>query len=51
MDWARPTSRVHGLGSSDEPFDVWFRGHVLDVHGIDLAQGFPHPEQTVDFRR
>jgi hypothetical protein len=40
-----------GLGSSEEPFDVWFRGHVRDVHGIDLAQGFPPPEQTVDFRR
>jgi hypothetical protein len=39
-----------GLGSSEDPFDVWFRGHVLDVHGIDLAQGFPPPEQTVDFR-
>jgi hypothetical protein len=40
-----------GLGSSEDPFDVWFRGHVLDVHGIDLAQGLPPPEQTVDFRR
>ena len=40
-----------GLGSSEEPFDVWFRGHVRDVHGIDLAQGFPPPEQAVDFRR
>jgi len=41
----------HGLGSSEEPFDVWFRGHVRDVHGIDLAEGFPPPEQAIDFRR
>jgi hypothetical protein len=40
-----------GLGSSQEPFDRWFRDLVRDVHGIDLAQGFPPPEQLVDFRR
>jgi hypothetical protein len=44
-------SAFQGLGSSEDTFDVWFRGHVLDVHGIDLAQGLPPPEQTVDFRR
>jgi hypothetical protein len=40
-----------GLGSSEEPFDVWFREVLRDVHGIDLAQGFPPPEQTLDYRR
>jgi hypothetical protein len=36
-----------GIGPSQEPFDCWFR----DVHGIDLAQGFPPPEQMLDYRR
>ena len=40
-----------GLGSSEEPFDVWFRELLQDIHGIDLSQGFPPPEQTLDFRR
>ncbi|MFZ0180992.1 MAG: hypothetical protein WAL84_14145 [Candidatus Dormiibacterota bacterium] len=40
-----------GLGSSQEPFDVWFRENVRDVHGIDLAQAMPPPDQTLDYRR
>ena len=40
-----------GLGSSQEEFDRWFRDVLRDVHGIDLAQGFPPPEQTLDYRR
>lgn len=39
-----------GLASSQEPFDVWFRGHIQDAHGMDLAEGFPPPEQALDFR-
>jgi hypothetical protein len=42
---------LQGLGSSEDAFDVWFRENLRDVHGIDLAQGFPPPEQTLDFRR
>jgi hypothetical protein len=38
------------IGSSDEPFDRWFRDHVKDVHGIALEEGFPPPEQILDFR-
>lgn len=38
-----------GLGSSQEPFDVWFREQVRDVHGINLEDGFPPPEQILDF--
>ena len=37
------------MGESDEPFDRWFREHVLDVHGIALEQGFPPPEQILEF--
>jgi hypothetical protein len=39
-----------GLGSSQDPFDVWFREQVRDVHGINLEDGFPPPEQILDFR-
>ena len=39
-----------GVGTSDLPFDKWFRAHCLQVHGIDLAAGFPPPEQILDFR-
>ncbi len=39
-----------GLGTSDDEFDRWFREHCLRVHGIDLAAGFPPPEQILDFR-
>jgi hypothetical protein len=37
------------LATSDEPFDKWFREHVRDVHGMDLAEGFPPPEQVLDY--
>ena len=40
-----------GIGSSQEPFDVWFRTMIADVHGIDLSQGFPPPEPLLDYRR
>jgi hypothetical protein len=40
-----------GLGSSQEPFDRWFRDILMEVHGIDLEQGFPPPEQLIDYRR
>jgi hypothetical protein len=40
-----------GMGESPDPFDSWFREHILEVHGIDLANGFPPTEQVIDFRR
>jgi len=36
-----------GLVPSDEPFDVWFREHLLAVHGIDLTAGMSLPEQVL----
>ncbi len=39
-----------GMATSQEPFDAWFRDHVLNVHGMDLAEGFPPPEQALDYR-
>jgi hypothetical protein len=39
------------LATSEEPFDQWFREHIRDVHGIDLAADeFPPPEQVLEFR-
>lgn len=38
-----------GIGTSDEPFDRWFREHLRDVHGLALEDGFPPPEQILDF--
>jgi hypothetical protein len=28
----------------------WFREHIRDVHGIDLAESFPPPVRVLDFR-
>ncbi len=39
-----------GVATSGEPFDRWFRDHVRDVHGVALEDGFPPPEQILDFR-
>ncbi len=39
-----------GMGTSEEPFDRWFREYVRDVHGVALEEGFPPPEQVLDFR-
>jgi hypothetical protein len=36
-------------GTSAEPFDRWFRGHVRQVHGVALEEGFPTPELVLDF--
>ena len=38
------------LATSDEPFDTWFREHIQEVHGMDLAEVGPPPEQVLDFR-
>ncbi len=38
-----------GLATSDESFDVWFRAHLMAVHGMDLAAGMSLPEQVLDF--
>ena len=38
------------MGTSTEPFDVWFRDAVKAVHGFDLAEPAPPAEQVVDYR-
>lgn len=41
---------LKGMAISDDPFDQWFRDHVREVHGINVEDGFPPPEQVMDFR-
>ncbi len=38
-----------GVGTSEEPFDRWFREHVRDCHGIALEEDIRAPEQVLDF--
>ena len=38
------------MATSDEPFDQWFRGHVLEVHGMDMTEDSQPPEQVLDYR-
>jgi len=38
------------LATSQEPYDVAFRDHIKDVHGMDLSEGFPPPAQVLDFK-
>lgn len=44
------SSALHGLATSTEPFDVWFRSHLVAVHGMDLAEGMSLPEQVLDYQ-
>jgi hypothetical protein len=37
------------LGTSAEPFDRWFRGHIRQVHGIALEERFTAPQLVLDF--
>ena len=37
------------LATSDDPFDKWFRGRVLDIHGIDLTQPLPGQRPEIVF--
>jgi hypothetical protein len=38
------------MASSAEPFDQWFRDHIMDVHGMDITEESAPPEQVLDFR-
>lgn len=41
---------LHGIATSPEPFDAWFREHLMAVHGMDLSQGMSLPEVVLDYR-
>ena len=42
-----PEKVMPGMGSSDDPYDVWFRDNVKDIHNFDLANppDLPPPEE------
>jgi hypothetical protein len=42
-------STLLGLATSSDPFDVWFREHLMAVHGMDLGAGMSLPELVLDF--
>jgi hypothetical protein len=41
-----------GLGTSQDPFDQWWREQVQAIHGIDPSQPLPSPpnQPIIDFR-
>ena len=41
-----------GYASLQEPFDVWFREQVKDIHGVDFSEPLPGPlpEVVIDWR-
>ena len=39
---------MHAIGTSDAPFDRWFRDTMEQVHGIDLAESGPPPQLIMD---
>ena len=43
-------SAMMGIATSQEPFDVWFRERMNEIHGIDLAEPAPPPEQVADIK-
>ena len=43
-----PGAAMVGIGSSEEPFDRWFRERMSDIHGLDLTQPPPPLVQTLD---
>ena len=43
METDDPARAFADMGASQEPFDVWFRGLVLEVYGLDLSRPLPGP--------
>jgi hypothetical protein len=39
------------IASSQDPFDVWWRAQILEIHGVDLSQppAGPMNEQLMDY--
>ncbi len=44
---------MQSFSTSQEPFDIWFREQVLDVHGWDMTQPPPGPlpELVIDWQQ
>ena len=39
---------MQAIGTSEAPFDRWFRDTMEQVHGIDLAESAPPPQLIMD---
>ena len=39
---------VAQFGSSDQPFNTWFRDQMKEVHGVDISQSAPQIQQVHD---
>jgi hypothetical protein len=44
-----PGGALQKLAASDQPFDVWFRERVKEVHGVDFGQPLPGPPPELVF--
>jgi hypothetical protein len=43
-----PAAALGEFGSSDEPFNSWFRDQMKEVHGIDISEPGPPAEKVFD---
>ena len=43
-----PDAALGEFGSSDEPFNRWFRDQMKEVHGIDISEPGPPLEKVFD---
>jgi hypothetical protein len=43
-----PEAGVAQFGSSDEPFNAWFREQMKEVHGVDISQAELRATQVHD---
>src|SRR4051794_40242758 len=52
MEAANISRVFEGFASSQEPFDVWFREQVKQIHNLDFSQPLPGPlpEAIIDWR-
>jgi hypothetical protein len=43
-----PAAALSEFGSSDEPFNRWFRDQMKEVHGVDISDPGPPAEKVFD---
>jgi hypothetical protein len=44
-----PEEVIRRLAASEEPFDLWFKDKLLELHGYDLDGPHPKPEPELVF--
>jgi hypothetical protein len=45
-----PLAALNEFGSSDEPFNRWFRDQMKEVHDVDISEPGPPAEKVFDAR-